>query len=200
MGILCGCNGRCIRLQWLNMAGLLFFAAALSMCSSPVQLLFAVLLHECGHLLCASLLHWCRPAVHLSPAGIALRYVGVHPPWQELLVCMAGPAVNFIAAVFCHWSGMAAAGSGRLFLFYCIGLGTVNLLPIQGLDGGGVLNGLCALLFMPDRAYRICRIGSLLSVLFLWMVNVYIQMKIGFNLSLFAVSLYLTVTVLPESA
>ncbi len=183
------------------MAGVLFFAAALFMCPSPVLLFWAVLLHEGGHLLCASFLHWSRPAVHLGPAGIALRYAGVHPPWQELLVCMAGPAVNFAAAFFCQWSSIAATeGSGRLFLFYCIGLGTVNLLPIQGLDGGGVLNGLCDLLFMPDRAYRICWIGSLLSVLLLWMVNLYIQMKIGFNLSLFAVSLYLTVTVLPDSA
>lgn len=172
------------------------------MCPAPVLLLLAVLLHECGHLLCAFILQWRRPAVHLGPAGIALRYTGIHPPWQEVLVCMAGPAANFAAAVFCLWrSTTAAEGAGcRLFFLYCIGLGVINLLPIQGLDGGGILGGLCALLFMPDRAYQICRMGSLLSVLLLWAVNMYVQMKIGFNLSLFAVSLYLTVTVLPDGA
>lgn len=202
LGVFCRCDGRCVRLQWLNMAGILFFAAALSMCPAPGLLLLAALLHECGHLLCAAVLRWRRPAVHLGPAGIALRYAGVHPPWQEIFVCMAGPAANFAAAAICRWSSMfapACAGC-RSFLFYCIGLGAVNLLPIQGLDGGGILGGLCAQLFMPDRAYRICRMGSLLSVLLLWVFNLYIQMRIGFNLSLFAVSLYLTVTVLPGSA
>lgn len=172
------------------------------MCPAPGLLLLSVLLHECGHLLCATVLHWRRPAVHLGPAGIALRYAGVHPPWQEVLVCLAGPAANFAVAAICRWSSMFAAESAgyRPLLLYCIGLGAVNLLPIQGLDGGGILSGLCALLFMPDRAYKICRMGSLLSVLLLWAFNLYIQMNIGFNLSLFAVSLYLTVTVLPDSA
>ena len=99
------------------MAGVLFFAAALFMCPSPVLLFWAVLLHEGGHLLCASFLHWSRPAVHLGPAGIALRYAGVHPPWQELLVCMAGPAVNFAAAFFSFllhraWNCKSFANSG----------------------------------------------------------------------------------------
>ncbi len=118
---------------------------------------------------------------------------------------MAGPAVNFITAGVCFWCmNFSVIGEGALFnkmmFFYCIGLGAVNLLPIQGMDGGGILSGICSRLVLPDRAYQICRAGSVLSVLFLWGINLYIQMKIGFNLSLFAVSLYLTVTVLPRSA
>ncbi|MBS5725621.1 MAG: hypothetical protein KHW59_07575 [Clostridiales bacterium] len=187
------------------MAGILFFTAALVMCPAPGLLLLAVLLHEGGHLLCALFFGWQLPSVRLGPAGIALRYTGIHPSWQEILVCLAGPLANFAAAAFCCWSMHFAFGEGRVLLcrtllFYCMGLGTVNLLPIQGLDGGGILDGLCTQLFLPDRAYRICRAGSVLSVLLLWAVNLYIQMKIGFNLSLFAVSLYLTVTVLPGRA
>ena len=205
MGLFCRCNGRRVWVYGLSMAGILFFAAALFMCPAPGLLLLAVLLHESGHLLCALFLNWKRPTVHLSPAGIALCYAGVHPPWQEMLVCLAGPAANFVAAAICCWSMLFEIGEGRVLLcrtllFYCMGLGIVNLLPIQGMDGGGILSGLCTQLFLPDRAYRICRAGSVLSVLLLWAVNLYIQMKIGFNLSLFAVSLYLTVTVLPGRA
>lgn len=187
------------------MAGILFFAAALTMCPVPGLLLLAILLHEGGHLLCALFLDWRRPSIHLSPAGISLCYTGIHPPWQEILVCLAGPVANFAAATLCYFSMNFEIGEGRVLLcrtllFYCMGLGMVNLLPIQGMDGGGILSGLCTQLFLPDRAYRICRIGSILSVLLLWIVNLYIQLKIGFNLSLLAVSLYLTVTVLPGCA
>lgn len=187
------------------MAGILFFAAALCMCPAPGLLLLAILIHECGHLLCALFLDWQRPHVRFSPAGIVLQYPGMHPPGQEILVCLAGPAVNFITAGVCFWCmNSSIIGEGALFnemlFFYCIGLGAVNLLPIQGMDGGGILSGVCSRLVLPDRAYQICRAGSVLSVLFLWGINLYIQMKIGFNLSLLAVSLYLTVTVLPRSA
>lgn len=187
------------------MAGVLFLAAALCMCPAPGVLLLAILIHECGHLLCAFFLDWQRPHIQFSPAGIVLQYSGMHPPGQEILVCLAGSAVNFITAGvdFCC-RNFSIIGESALFnemlFFYSIGLGAVNLLPIQGMDGGGILNGVCSQFFLPDRAYQICRAGSVLSVLFLWGINLYIQMKIGFNLSLLAVSLYLTVTVLPHSA
>ena len=205
MGLFCRCDGRCVRIYGLSMAGILFFTAALLLCPAPGLLLLAVLLHEGGHLLCALLLGWRRPSIHLGPAGVALRYEGIHPPWQEVLVCLSGPMANFVTVVLCCWLLYSANAEGRVLLcrtllFYCAGLGVVNLLPIHGMDGGGILEGICEQLFLPDRAYRICRAGSILSVLLLWGVNLYIQMKIGFNLSLFAVSLYLTVTVLPGRA
>ena len=187
------------------MAGILFFAAALCMCPAPGLLLLAILIHEWGHLLCALFLDWQRPRIRFSPAGIVLQYPGMHPPEQEIFVCFAGPAANFITAAICFWCmsfNIAASHVAfyKMLFFYCIGLGAINLLPIQGMDGGGILSGICSRLVLPDRAYQICRAGSVLSVLLLWGVNLYIQMKIGFNLSLLAVSLYLTVTVLPRSA
>lgn len=188
----------------MKMAGILFFAAALCMCPAPGLLLLSVLIHECGHILCALFLDWRRPDIRFRPAGIVLQYSGMHLPWQEVLVCLAGPAANFITAGICLWCmhhGLCEKGVlCETLLFYSIGLGTVNLLPIQGMDGGGILGGICNRLFLPDRTYRICRVGSILAVLLLWVVNLYIQMKVGFNLSLLAVSLYLTVTVLPLNA
>ncbi len=187
------------------MAGILFFAAALCMCPAPGLLLLAILIHESGHLLCALFLDWQRPDIRFSPAGIVLQYQGMHLWWQEVLVCMAGPAANLLTGGICFlcMGGRITAESiflCKTLLFYSIGLAVVNLLPVQGMDGGGILRGVCSRLVFPDRAYQICRAGSILSVLFLWIINLYVQMKIGFNLSLLAVSLYLTVTVLPRSA
>ena len=184
------------------MAGILFFAAALCTAASPLWLLSAVLIHEGGHLFAARLFHWQTPKVRLGPAGAALRYPGLYPFSEEMWVCLAGPAANLVTVGVCGILLRIAPGAQpcRALLFYSLGLAAVNLLPVSGTDGGGIFAALCAGLCLPDRAYRLCRAASVLSVLFLWAISLYVQLKIGFHLSLLAVSLYLTVTVLPDAA
>jgi Zn-dependent protease len=88
------------------------------------------------------------------------------PQRGEMLVSAAGPGANFaLAALSCgavwltyRWSLSLAQALVLCYQLNII-LGTFNLLPIPGLDGGGVVGGL-----LPRRAWphwlRLARYGS----------------------------------------
>ena len=93
---------------------------------------------------------WARP-VPISP----WRFTKASPQRGEMLVSAAGPAANFaLAALSCGaiwltytWSLYLAQVLLLCFLLNVI-LGTFNLIPIPGLDGGGVVGGL-----LPKKAW-----------------------------------------------
>lgn len=106
-------------------------------------LLGAGLCHEVGHLLAAGLLGLEVSGLRLSLVGAELSLPGrSRCPWyQEALVLAAGPAVNLLLASLC-W----ALPGERMSLFGAVHLllGCFNLLPVQPLDGGGLVSVLAA--------------------------------------------------------
>lgn len=137
-----------------------------------VLLLFlCVLLHEYGHALTARRFGIGTRHITLLPiGGLALLDAMPRQPGQEILVALAGPAVNF--AIAAGAAALIAAGGGdpitpladpgRLgflhsLLFANLLLGTFNLLPAFPMDGGRVLRA--ALSFRMDRA-RATRIAA----------------------------------------
>jgi len=88
--------------------------------------IIAMAFHEAGHLLAA-------PLVGIKIKTIGLCWKGLYtvreagPPWKNLLVSLAGPAVNVALLACWHWShnfGLA----NLCFSFF-------NLLPLEGSDG-----------------------------------------------------------------
>lgn len=132
--------------------------------------LAAVLLHECGHTLLYKLLLHRRPTLRIGLGGIALHWhtAGVSVSRQAAIL-LAGPAVNFLAALlfvfFCkrnfRLSIMFLAGANVL-------LGAFNLLPMGFLDGGRLLE-LLLLPLLPagysQTVLRVCETGCLLLLL-----------------------------------
>lgn len=169
----------------------MFFALALCCARSPLSLLAAVLCHEAGHLVCAALTGTGRPRLHLLPAGIRLSFPPARSFSCDLLLCLSGPAASLIlAALFPHTD----------FSLYCLGLGLVNLLPLSVFDGGGALFSLLSLFLSCDTGARVCRAVSAAFAAALVLFNILIQLKIGFNPTLMAVTLYAAVTVFADGA
>lgn len=150
-------------------------------------LFVCVVLHELGHALTAKRFGIGTKKITLLPiGGVALLEKMPEKPGQELLVAVAGPAVNVLIAIllsffipFQAYFGMDPTGleeflntsgfeSFLLFLFIAnIMLVVFNMIPAFPMDGGRVLRALLAYKLGRVKATEIASgLGQILAVLF----------------------------------
>ncbi len=110
-----------------------------------------VLLHELGHALAARMYRIDTADITIYPIGGVARLERMpHSAGPELVIALAGPAVNVaIAMVLGIFTGvLAAVGEWPLWmamtqLFWInVGLAAFNLLPVFPMDGGRVMRAL----------------------------------------------------------
>ncbi|MGC4016589.1 MAG: site-2 protease family protein [Luteolibacter sp.] len=150
-------------------AGALAFTGALFLC---------VLLHEFGHIFAARAFGIRTPDVTLLPIGGLARLERIPDrPVQELIVALAGPAVNVvIALVLMAVLGMPAPdaprglefsspiGLGQRLMEINIGLVIFNMIPAFPMDGGRVLRALLAMMMPYARATAVAAgIGQIIA-------------------------------------
>ncbi len=159
-----------------------------------ILLLFVcVLLHEFGHALMAKYFKVNVPTITLLPiGGVAQLERMPRQPFQEFLIAIAGPGVNFVLtllllpiALLVVGMGMGSGNASSLLAyaqsrmmtpsldgllvylaFTNFALGLFNLLPAFPMDGGRVLRSLLAMAMPYVRATRIAvMVGRLMAVL-----------------------------------
>lgn len=141
-----------------------------------VSLLFGcVVLHELGHALAARTYGIPTNGITLLPIGGVAQLARIpRNPGQELVIALAGPAVNVVIAAFLLVILSVAAGLAQVtsmslltggllprLLAVNIMLVVFNLIPAFPMDGGRVLRAVLAMVVEYSRAtYWAARVGQ----------------------------------------
>ncbi len=158
--------------------------------------LLAATVHECGHLLAAHLLNIPLRSLCISTMGATIRIRGSLISYKkEWLLCAGGPLANFLCAFFTYIAlqlGGSESEGGWWFVAVSVMLGALNLLLAEGFDGGRMLYASVASLLGVRAAERTLAVTSFISIVFLWMISVYllIRYKTSLTLFVFTISLF----------
>ena len=158
----------------------------------PIYLIYALtaLLHECGHIFCASKMGFKCERVSLMPYGAAAicRAEGMRAA-DEVKLALAGPAVNGFLCVLCAglwwFYPVTYAYTDTVFQANAVML-AVNLLPAYPLDGGRVLGSILGKFMLHKkvkitlRAISIVVSLSLVLLFFLAFKNISLLIFAGF--------------------
>jgi Zn-dependent protease len=130
-----------------------------------VAFFVCILLHELGHSFVAMKFGVTVPRILLTPiGGMALFDSIPRKPYQELLITVGGPAVNFAiaAGLWCivdfpdGWYSDPTLASlpdfGRTLLLWNIRVALFNLIPAFPMDGGRILRAMLAMRMSYVRA------------------------------------------------
>lgn len=171
-------------LAWIGFTAYADTRSGLAVVISTLQvmgLFCLVVMHEYGHALTARHFGIRTRHITLYPIGGVAALEGMPArPREQLLVALAGPAVNFTLAALIavvtfalgqplasltRFSGGAASILTLLFMANVL-MGSFNLLPALPMDGGRVLRALLAMRMSPAAATRIAAtVAKVLAVL-----------------------------------
>ena len=148
----------------------------------------SVLLHEAGHLFVMALFGIGIERITVLPIGIDIkrRQKFISYP-KEIILALAGIAVNLL--VFFIF------GKYEFFAYTNLLYALVNLIPIKGLDGGCALEAFLLSVCDCNRADKILKTLSFIFLVLLWMAGVYILLILDGNISIFALSVFLFLSI-----
>jgi Zn-dependent protease/predicted transcriptional regulator len=173
-----------ILLAWLAIANYLHggIDAAISILFAILALFGIIVLHELGHALAARRYGIQTRDITLLPIGGVARLERMPDnPLEELIVALAGPAVNVVIAASLalgFWirgrtlplDEVADLGGGGFLAFLLqvnVWLVLFNLIPAFPMDGGRVLRALLAMRMSHVRATQAAaRVGQFLALMF----------------------------------
>lgn len=190
-------GGTELQVHWTFFLLLLWFGGVQWLSTGPEAALFAVVfivllfvcvvLHEFGHILTARRFGIRTPTITLLPiGGVASMERMPEKPGQEVLVALAGPAVNVVIALL-----LIALLGGRLDIsdldltqnpgtnmvsrvaIANVALVVFNLIPAFPMDGGRVLRALLAMRMGFVRATRTAALVGQMFAIFLGFVGLF---------------------------
>lgn len=156
--------------------------------------IFAVFIHESGHLLAM----WaadCQPKViRLIPTSVQIIRGFSSKKYSELAITICGPAANLVVfGVFWVNSIIFKNEESLKFAILNLVIAMFNLLPISGLDGGTLLSLFLAKFTDIYKAESIVRIITVIFAFIAFLLGVYLWVSGTVNISVFIVAVYLAV-------
>lgn len=157
--------------------------------------LFAIFMHESGHLFCMWVTDSAPNAIRLIPASVQIRSsIGVSYK-KDIAVALCGPTVNFVLFLVLYFN--YAAFGNKMVLYYSLLnliIGAFNMLPVKGLDGGTILYSMLAKRLDLNRACLIMRMVTFIIALAVLALAIIMSVKGKLNISVYIIAIYLFIT------
>ena len=156
-----------------------------------IPLICAIILHECGHLFFALLLKIKIQSFELSIMSARIKTYGDLSYIDELIFALGGPLFGLLGFLFTFKFALHNLSlpifQNFIFPFSVLSLclALFNLIPLASLDGGRILKCLLCLTFSLNFAEKAIQIVSFLSLFSLWLLSVYMILKITSGLPMF---------------
>lgn len=162
-----------------------------------IPTVFAVMIHELGHLFTMWVMECAPKAIRLIPTSVQIVRAFSPKPHGEVAIAVTGPLCN-IAVFFVFWFNYLAFGNETVLRFGMLNLilGVLNLLPVKGLDGGTLLYNILCKRTEEYRADRILRAVTLILGFVFLTAAIFLVFNGKFNPSAFILALYLAVSAL----
>jgi len=142
-----------------------YIAVLLALFSRQIDIyltyLIAILIHECGHLVMATIFKWQVDEFKISAIGGFLRFKNdlSRPIWQSFFVAIGGILFNLIFALL-----LITFDGPQSLIYTQFAIAIFNLLPITPLDGSRILQAFLRKFF----DYKVViTIAKYLNVIFL---------------------------------
>ena len=159
--------------------------------------LFAVFIHEFGHLFMMWVVGQAPKKIRLIPASVQIvsSFSGGYK--KDVLVALSGPLVNLLFFGVLYYN-YVCFGNKTTLIFSALNLiiGIFNLMPVKGLDGGTVIYCALSRFWSPDKALRCLRWLTFGLGTFALVGAVILSLNGKFNTSLYIMALYLIITAL----
>lgn len=172
----------------------LCFMIAIDRTGLIIPTLFAVFIHESGHLLAM----WaadCQPkAVRLIPTSVQIIRGFSTKKYGEAAIAFCGPAANLVlfGVLYANYNIFGSEISLNFAILNLV-IAVFNLLPVSGLDGGTILTLFIARFTNVYKAESIVRIITVVFAVVAFLLGVYLASIGTVNISVFIVAIYLLV-------
>ncbi len=159
-----------------------------------IPTLFAVFIHEIGHMLAM----WaadCQPrAIRLIPTSVQIVRGFSLKKYGEVAITVCGPVANLVifGTLFVNYLIFKSEQS-LVFSLLNLVIAIFNLLPVSGLDGGTLLTIFIAKFTDIYKAESIVRIITAVFAAAAFLIGVYLWVSGTVNISVFVVAVYLGV-------
>ena len=162
-----------------------------------LPLLFAVFMHEIGHLFMMYIRAAAPKRIKLIPASVQITKPFISNYKNDIIISLAGPIVNILLFAVFYFNYKCYLNTTTLYIALLnLIIGVFNLLPIKGLDGGTVFYCILCKYTNVNKAELILGAISFLGGMALLISAVVLTIRGKINISLYIMGIYLLVTTL----
>ncbi|MBO7310038.1 MAG: hypothetical protein J6U86_01445 [Clostridia bacterium] len=173
---------------------LLLLTTAITMGKYFPAMLCSVAIHEIGHIFMAKIrrIDLRELSVGIFGASLTTEHA-LFSYFDEVLLCLGGPLFNYASALI--WITLTKCPPSSFFVVSSLGLGTLNMLPIKGFDGGRIATAILSFILSIEKANSIIKFLSFVFIFSLWCFSLYLLMKKGASMTVFVFSVSMFVKI-----